>query len=329
MRKILTFVAAICCTMFLSVNSVMAQTAFSDGVKIEIAGVDAGAAADPLDILGDGGTVAYDASHHSLILSAADIEAEKALSHKAGIFIDAGSLAVSLHIEVKSGNNITAKNVPGIWYKGGVGLQIVSTDNSNYLKVETQGEDIVFGVLCADDNLLGNPKPFVVQETDLTVSNYWSGDGTPGYAALYCEFYEFFHAPVLFKTVEGMYPIIAEDDTQNQTTDVALMDASSSPRAITKGVAYKTNFPVIVDGVQMNDGLFQDVDGLYYLTSEDFSHIKEGSIAYDPAKKEIHLFGGFKVNATNTDEYALVIGEGYADEFTVIAEGLWYNNVEI
>ena len=79
MRKILTFVAAICCTMFLSVNSVMALTPFGDGVKIEIAGVDAGAQ-NPLDILGDG-TVAYDAVDRKEHCAANSCDESQNLSH--------------------------------------------------------------------------------------------------------------------------------------------------------------------------------------------------------------------------------------------------------
>ena len=324
MRKILTFVAAICCTMFLSVNSVMALTPFGDGVKIEIAGVDAGAA-NPLDILGDG-TVAYDAAGHILYLNGADIEADKVSGHLAGIYIDAGSLTDEFFIDVFSGNNIEATSVPAIWFKGGVALSIVGLDNSNHLQARTQGAEDVYAVLCADDELLGDPKPLRVQNISFTASNGMSGAGGV-YPAIYAAFYNFTNCKLEVETFGAIDPIIVDDDSKNVLSYVVLMDNSYSPYSIIEGIPFTTLFPVWVDDVPLCDGLSTNVDGFYELTSWNFSHIKSGSIAYDPATYTVHLSGDFELEATTESGCALVVGEGFADEFTVVVDGSysWYD----
>ena len=303
----------------------MAISSFPDGVSIEIAGVDAAAAADPDDILGDGGTVSYSATNHTLYLDGAELTANKTAGHLAGIYIDAGLLTDELIVQIYSGNYVEATNVPAIWYKGGVGMRITGADISNFLNVRTQGADDVVAVLCADDHTFANPKPICIEDIAFTVSNEMSGAGGV-YPALYTEFYVLYSCKIEVETFEGIDPIVVDDALSCEEHSVMLMDNSYSPSASVKGVPFWDVFPVYVDGVQMCDGLDTDVDGFYYMDQWTLSSIKDGSIVYDPATKTVYL-RGLSVEARTDNDFALIVGDGGSEELTVIADGLWYEEV--
>ena len=302
----------------------MALTPFSDGVEIEIAGVDAGAAADASDILGDG-TVYYDATYHILTLDAAEIYGP--------IYIDGSAISDVVTIVVISNCLVRTTNIHAIQYVGVEGLEIIGNDDSNILTADVLGSsDGYCAILCADAPDGTNASPLTVGGIRLNASN--DQLSSPLYSPIVCDRY-YFDECMLSISTSAAREAITTFNLPNILEKVVLMDQSAYGQTSLVGLHYNEAFPIWVDGVQMHDGLNTNSDGFYVMSStmnekEYLSSIKEGGIGYDPATRTVWLYNGFELESRNLNaSFALEIGDATSENFYLKAAGWPYQTHKI
>ena len=298
MRKLLTFIAAVCCSMFVGVSTVQAALPSDDadiviqGVQVEDTNLD--------DVFGDGGSISYDPIEHRLTLDNADITGQVVIDATANGGFD-------VKIKVKGFSRIEVDNLTALWYKGNSGSALIieaeSTEDRFVVRANSSSTS-VRGILCASDYMLTEVFPLIVKDVDLTVYN---NGAYSGYPAVSCDYYMFSNCKLDFFSNNDTWPLYTNDMPSNQVDHVTLIDQMGE----VFGYPYTKAYPVWINGVQMSDGLPVDMtNGLHYISGWEMYSIEStiSMIYYDPEKRELILDAGVVLNS-EYGEAAIVIND--------------------
>lgn len=297
MRKILFFLTAICCAMFVSVPTAKAALPDDDAV-ITVDGVDV-EDTNVSDVLGDG-TVTYDAATHTLTLQNADITD--------GIVIDASANGgFTVTIAVFQYNLVTKEDGIALWFKKGNGL-VIEGNNTAYLGVKSKYNSggSHHAIYCgSDESSWVDASVFTVKGgVDLYADNVES-DGY--YSAIGCKDYAIFKSKLTVSTHSDSWPFSTEEGN-HELDHVSFIDQKGDAYAY----PFENGFPIWVNGVQMSDGLTQLTDPeRYYLSGSEMTALggsPSQRIIYDPAERTLTIDGGVELVATEGDA-AIVIND--------------------
>ena len=274
MRKVLTFVAAVCCMMLGFVSTVNA-TELADKAVIKVGGTDV-TDENKDDILSDG-KVSYDPTSHTLSF------ADGASIKSGGVSIQAkGTYGVK--INVTGGVSIQATNVAPLHYIGfnsGYPLSIEG-DASAILSIMQNGDGPA--LLCATDastTVGDNMYPLKISGgMRVNLNNYMNSSSA---ATVICHHMSLNAVTVSFtayigKDVERVY---AADDYSKT------MPCWYSDNEVTF-YKFEQSYPVMVNGFQLCDGKTE-------LSSIDMPEIKSGGVKYDAETRTLYLNSGFEL----------------------------------
>ena len=284
MRKLFTFVAAMCCSLFFS--TAMA-TALSDGAIIKIGTVTA-TDENKGDILGNG-KVSYDPSSHTLSLADGTEITD-------GLSIDVDGHTFGVKISVTGNVSIKGKNIPlhFIGFNYGYPLTIEGDENAQ-LDIQWNGGSYGPAVLCAKTLTSTSSDAFTFKAQGgmrINMSNYIGGD----YGALRCHHIELNNVTL---------SLTAYDQPALQSMD-PIYDALEKTAPCVYDYneityyKYTTTYPVRINGFQLSDGKDN-------LSMADMKAISSGQVSYNPATHTLAFTGEFSMSANVSSEPAIEI----------------------
>ncbi|MBO4250629.1 MAG: hypothetical protein J5884_05160 [Paludibacteraceae bacterium] len=290
MRKVLTFVAAMCCMVFGFVSSVQAA-ALADGAVIIIGGttVDTENKGNVENGIISSGKVSYDDSKSILTLNNVKISGNDTYGV---ISIDASSVSNDLTIQVVGECYVKGSRIAPLHVKGmSSGHKVIITgDKSATLKLEAYGSADVSALLCAKSQTSTSASEFFPLQVkggmQLILDNFQAGD-TDDKPALMCHHYVFDQINYSFKSWNAASDAIytaTSDPTDNEHNNVQQIYYDATVPTEVYGYAFTKEYPVYVAGMQMTDGKPE-------LGSSDINIIQWGSISYDDAKSTLTIDG--------------------------------------
>ena len=307
MRKIFTFMAALCCTMF----SVMA-TELSDKAVITIgttpitdenkANVLEGTANDAL--------VSYDPESHTLSLSdGATLDA---------IFIDVHAAAdlFGVTIEVAGSVSISSNGTPlqYIGYNYGYPLTITGDENAN-LSIMTYGSVDCAAILCAQSET-SSSNSYTFKATGgmrISANNSWSGD----FATIICHHVILDGVTMYLAGNAGGSEVIHSFDPISDVVEHT--SACKYSEIDVTYYKYQNAYPVYINGFQLSDGKPS-------VNMSDMNAIKGGTASYDPETKTLQFSGagGFELEASEEVPAIEISG---TEKITIKGDANWESSI--
>lgn len=294
MRKILFFLAAICCMMFYSVPKVWGQA--SDGVNISVGSVVV-TDVNEGDILGDG-SVSYDATDHILNLHDGLVVLD-------GITISSNQL-FGVKIQVDGTVNIENAGV-ALSYSGfnyGYPLTIVGDENAHLILTNTGSTDVP-ALVCAKAPDASDPDDSFILKAQggikITVDNFYASTAS----AILSHHLDLDGVTLNVKSPTGMDAYKSLDATPVVTnfTNECVYDKND----ITF-YKYTSAYPVVVNGFTLTDGKPS-------ISGADMACISAGSVEFDPATNTLWVKGGFTISSVTAGWDVLEIDNfAYPDE---------------
>ena len=294
MRKLFTYVTALCCAIF-SVSTVKAADP-SDGAKIYVTGTQV-TDANLSDVKSDG-KVSYDPAKHILTLNGVNYSSSSA----ACIAIDAAGKGYEVTIEVKGENYLSSSFSTGtVKMTGGDGL-VIKGDKGASLAIVNSKSYSALQCAKAANSTGADLFPFALKGG---MSLYLeTTDNTNSYGALRCHHFSFDKSSISLRCPSGKTLYFTADASQDEYKKVMLVKNADNSW---DGYAYENSYGVFINGVQMCDGLPQ-IDGMPSLTATNMSAITKGYAAYDAAKKTLILSSGFTMATKKTAGDGAVVG---------------------
>jgi len=307
MRKLLTFVAAICCTMFFSVSGVKAaELADKAVIRIGTTQITADNQDDVKDDVLTSGKIYYDAGKHELTLENAQISANSI--GDAGIYIESDQTGADITINVIGECQIQTWYVPGLWLAkapAGKGLVITAGKKKSSIRVWTyDGSGSPMGaVICREGYDKTDEDTYfpltITGGVSADIDNSFADDG----AAFTCHHLVLIGAGLHVYSSDLAGPFddikvptsnvlekvfVKEDDTHKRTYDF-----------------YTKEYPVWVNGVRLNDNKY----------SVSYSDGISGTISYDEETRTLS-FSSASVSYKSGD--ATIVIEDTEDSSTPV-----------
>ena len=288
MRKVLTFVAAVCCMMFLSVSNAWGQA--SDGVYLTVDGTSV-TTDNEADIFSDGLAI-YDATDHVLTLKDGFV-AEN------GIVINASGKLLNVKIRIEG--DVTIKN-------DGIALRhssynsyyplIIEGDENATLLIENTGSSDVPALLCAKEVTSSNQDDAFVLKMQGGITVNVKNESASSASAILCNSLKLdgVTLSMLAPTGVNAYKCLTAGDPV-EATNTACCSNGVNKVAYYK---YTTLYPVCIDGFWLSDGKPE-------LSAEDKEAINNGTASYDPETRTLLLKNNFRVNSNSGIVDAAVI----------------------
>lgn len=301
MRKILFFLAAICCMMFVSVPTAKAEVT-ADGAVIFVNGVEV-MDADVNDILNNGEEkVQYDAATHTLFLH------NESVNITGGIVIDASANGgFTVTIKVEGTCLITNEDAVALWFKKGNGL-IIEGDETGYLSVKSKYKSggSHHAIYCgSDESSWADASVFTIKGGVYVYAENVESDGY--HSAIRCRNYAILKSKLTVSTHSDTWPINTYEGNP-ELDHVTFINQKGDAYAY----PFENGFPIWVNGVQMSDGLTQLTDPeRYYLSGSEMTALggsPSQQIIYDPTNRILTIDGGVELVADN-GEAAIVIND--------------------
>lgn len=294
MRKLFTYVTALCCAIF-SVSTVKAADP-SDGAKIYVTGTQV-TDANLSDVMSDG-KVSYDPAKHILTLNGVNYSSSSA----ACIAIDAAGKGYEVTIEVKGENHLTSSFSTGtVKLTGGDGL-IIKGDKGASLTISNSKSYSALQCAKAANSTGADLFPFELK------GGMWltleTTNTTNSYGALRCHHFSFDKSSFSLRCPSGKTLYYTADASQDEYKKVMLIKKADNSW---DGYAYENSYGVFINGVQMCDG-FPQIDGMPSLSKSMMSAITKGFAVYDPVKKTLILSTGFTMDTKKTAGDGAVVG---------------------
>ena len=294
MRKLFTYVTALCCAIF-SVSTVKAADP-SDGAKIYVTGTQV-TDANLSDVKSDG-KVSYDPAKHILTLNGVNYSSSSA----ACIAIDAAGKGYEVTIEVKGENHLTSSFSTGtVKLTGGDGL-VIKGDKGASLAISNSNSYSALQCAKAANSTGADLFPFALK------GGMWltleTTNGTNSYGALRCHHFSFDKSSFSLRCPSGKTLYFTADASQDEYKKVMLIKNADNSW---DGYAYENAYGVFINGVQMCDG-FPQIDGMPIMSKSMMSAITKGYVAYDAAKKTLILSNGFTMATSKTAGDGAVVG---------------------